>query len=230
MRWLASSEAWPTGPRRRATGCEPERVRGAFGATSRGPPPTREGAGAPGEERGETPRRRAATPPFVGTSGRPPPLRGFDAGIAPSEMSWARTKPARSASLFDGRSLRDVDRRSTTRGSCRGAPWTAPRPEGGGRPRRLDRIFSDRGMCSAGGEAVRPCARRATRSSSTARSEGRFRRSRRRALAERGRRPIDSNRRTANVPRNAATVAKAAREGRTARREAIRRAATAEPI
>ena len=81
-----------------------------------------------------------------------------------------------------------------------------------------------------GGGAVRPCAQGHPKLVGTARREGRFRTPPRAPAPKRGGSPDRLDRRAPDGPRDAATVAQAAREGRTARREARRRPATAEPV
>ena len=81
---------------------------------------------------------------------------------------------AGSTCYIDGSSLRDDDRRSTTRESFRGAPWTAPRPEGR-RAAAASRSSSLRPRDALPGTRGRKAVRRATRSPCAARREGRFR-------------------------------------------------------
>ena len=138
---------------------------------------------------------------------------------------------AGSTCYIDESSLRDDDRRSTTRESFRGAPWTAPRPEGR-RAAAASRSSSLRPRDALRGTRGRKAVRRATRSPCAARREGRFRRAGRRApTPNRNGSSSDYDRRTADGPRGAATVAKVAREGRTyAPPRLTRRAATAAPL
>ena len=80
---------------------------------------------------------------------------------------------AGSTCYIDESSLRDDDRRSTTRESFRGAPWTAPRPEGR-RAAAASRSSSLRPRDALRGTRGRKAVRRATRSPCAARREGRF--------------------------------------------------------